>query len=119
MMRTRSALSRHAFANAGIDVPLIFIPGNYVADGLLRLLASNGFDFDLPTYVVWEGNTMYLTRPAVLEVLTDLRKQVGEFVISFDYVTEAVTVYATGDERTSSFVRRFAGHGCALVFWWR
>jgi O-methyltransferase involved in polyketide biosynthesis len=21
---------------------------------------ANGFDFDLPTYVIWEGNTMYL-----------------------------------------------------------
>ena len=61
-------------AEAGIEAPIVFIPGNYVTDGLLRLLAANGFDFDLPTYVIWEGNIMYLNRPAVLNVLTELRK---------------------------------------------
>jgi Leucine carboxyl methyltransferase len=77
-------------ANAGIDVPLIFIPGNYVAMACFgcshRMASTLTY---LPTSFC---NTMYLTRPAVLEVLTDLRKQVGEFIISFDYVTEAVHV---------------------------
>ena len=68
----------------------MFIPGNYVTDGLLRLLDANGFDFDLPTCVIWEGNTMYLNRPAVLNVLTDLRESLKAFAISFDYLTEAV-----------------------------
>jgi O-methyltransferase involved in polyketide biosynthesis len=81
-----------------------------------RLLAANGFDFDLPTYVIWEGNTMYLTRPAVLDMLRDLRKGVAEFAISFDYMTEAVIAYATGDERTSAFVRRFADMGALWHF---
>src|SRR6476646_5286537 len=101
---------------AGIAVPVVFIPGNYVTDGLCRLLAANGFDFDLPTFVIWEGNTMYLTRPAVLDVLRDSRKGVGEFAISFDYMTEAVIAYATGDERTSAFVRRFADMGAPWHF---
>jgi hypothetical protein len=40
-----------------------------------------------------------------------LREHVAEFGISFDYMTEAVIDYATGDERTSAFVRRFAEMG--------
>ncbi len=103
-------------AEAGIEAPIVFIAGNYVTDGLLRLLDANGFDFDLPTYVIWEGNTMYLNRPAVLEVLTDLRSSVGELAISFDYLTEAVIDYATGDEQTSAFVRRFAEMGAPWSF---
>jgi len=101
---------------AGIRAPVVFIPGNYVVDGLLRLLAGSGFDFDLPTYVLWEGNTMYLNRPAVLTVLTDLRSSLANFVISFDYMSEAVIDRATGEEEISSFVKRFAEMGAPWSF---
>jgi len=107
---------RARLTEAGIEVPIVFIAGNYVTDGLLRLLDANGFDFDLPTYVIWEGNTMYLNRPAVLSVLTDLRKSLTSFAISFDYLTEAVIDYATGDDQTSAFVRRFAEMGAPWHF---
>jgi methyltransferase (TIGR00027 family) len=107
---------RATLAEAGIEAPIVFIPGNYVTDGLLRLLDANGFDFDLPTYVIWEGNTMYLNRSAVLNVLTDLRKSLTAFAISFDYLTEAVIDYATGDDQTSAFVRRFAEMGAPWHF---
>jgi methyltransferase (TIGR00027 family) len=103
-------------AEAGISARVVYIPGNYVIDGLLQLLAANGFDFDLPTYVLWEGNTMYLNRPAVLKVLTDLRSSLGRFAISFDYMNEAVIAYATGDERVSSFVKGFADMGAPWSF---
>jgi methyltransferase (TIGR00027 family) len=103
-------------AEAGIKAPIVFIAGNYVTDDLLRLLDANGFDSGLPTYVIWEGNTMYLNRPAVLEVLVDLRRRIGAFAISFDFMTEAVINYATGDERISAFVKRFADMGAPWTF---
>jgi methyltransferase (TIGR00027 family) len=103
-------------AEAGIEAPIVFISGNYVSGGLLPLLDGNGFDFDLPTYVIWEGNTMYLNQRAVLDVLTGLQGSVGELAISFDYLTEAVINYATGDEKTSAFVRRFADMGAPWSF---
>jgi O-methyltransferase involved in polyketide biosynthesis len=87
-----------------------------MSPGLLRLLAANGFNFDLPSYVIWEGNTMYLNRPEVLKVLTDLRNNVAKFVISFAHLTEAVINYATGDERISAFVKRFAEMGAPWTF---
>jgi O-methyltransferase involved in polyketide biosynthesis len=80
------------------------------------LLDANGFDLGLPTYVIWEGNTMYLNRPAVLEVLIVLRESVGELAISFDYLTKAVIDYATGDDQTSAFVWRFAEMGAPWSF---
>jgi len=101
---------------AGIRAPAVFIPGNYVVDGLLQLLADNGFKFDLPTYVLCEGNTMYLNRPAVLTVLTDLRSSLANFAISFDYMSEAVIDHATGEEEISSFVKRFAEMGAPWSF---
>jgi methyltransferase (TIGR00027 family) len=110
------SFKRERLAEAGVEAPIVFVAGNYVTDGLLRLLDANGFDFDLPTYVIWEGNTMYLNRPAVLDVLNDLRSSVGELAISFDYLTEAVIDYTTGDDQTSAFVRRFAEMGAPWSF---
>jgi methyltransferase (TIGR00027 family) len=101
---------------AGFRPPIVFIPGNYILDGSLRLLAANGFDFKLPTYVIWEGNTMYLDRPAVLKVLTDLRSTLPTFAVSFDYMSEAVIDYATGEEEISSFTKRFAEMGAPWSF---
>ncbi len=65
------------YAANGIDAAVTFIPGNYVAAGVLPLLTSNGFDTSLPSFFIWEGNTMYLTRPDVMRVLTDLRRTCG------------------------------------------
>jgi methyltransferase (TIGR00027 family) len=101
---------------AGIQAEIVYIPGNYVTDGLLRLLTANGFNVDLPSYVIWEGNTMYLNSSAVLEVLTALRISVAEFTISFDYLTEAVINNSTGDEQISAFVQRFADMGAPWTF---
>jgi methyltransferase (TIGR00027 family) len=103
-------------AQAGIEAEIVYIAGNYVSDGLTRLLAANGFNFDLPSYVIWEGNTMYLNRPKVLNVLTELRTKIAKLAISFDYLTEAVIDYTTGDERISGFTRHFADMGAPWTF---
>ena len=103
-------------AEAGIEAPVVYIPGNYITEGLIRLLTDNAFDFAAPSFFIWEGNTMYLTRPMVLAVLNDLRRNVASFAISFDYLSEAVIAYATGDARVSAFVRRFADMGAPWHF---
>lgn len=103
-------------AEAGVGAAIVYIRGNYVTDGLVQLLAANGFDFALPTYVIWEGNTMYLNRTAVIAVLRDLRSKISKLVISFDYLTETVINYATGDEGISGFVKRFADMGAPWTF---
>lgn len=103
-------------AESGIDAPINFIPGDYVADGVLRLLEANGFKRELPTFFIWEGNTMYLTKAAVMKVLAELRDRVRAFSLSFDYMSEEVIAYATGDQPTSSFVERFAAMGAPWHF---
>ncbi len=78
------------YEQQGFDVDVTFIPGNYVTDGLIELLTQNGFDFDLPTYFIWEGNTMYLPLDRMKHVLTELRTYVKRFRVSFDYMAESV-----------------------------
>jgi len=101
---------------SGIDARVTFIPGDYVADDFLRLLETNGFRFELPAYFIWEGNTMYLTGASVRKILADLRKRVGQFTISFDYMAEEVIAKTTGDPGISNFVERFAAMGAPWRF---
>ena len=110
------AFKQARLRQAGIEAGIVFITGNYVTDGLLPLLAANGFDFGAKSYVIWEGNTMYLTKRAVLGVLQDLRARVPSLAISFDYVSEEIIAGTTGDPRTSRFVEHFAEMGAPWHF---
>lgn len=103
-------------AERGIDAPTNFIAGNYVAAGILPLLETNGFRCDLPSFFIWEGNTMYLTRDAAIKVLRDLKEHVRQFSISFDYMDEAVVARATGERQATAFVERFAAMGAPWHF---
>jgi methyltransferase (TIGR00027 family) len=94
-----------------IAADVTFIPGDYVADGVLRLLEANGFKRDLPSFFIWEGNTMYLTKPTVMEVLRALKENVPAFALSFDFMDEAVVTRTTGDPQVTTFVERFAAMG--------
>ena len=107
---------RARLAEVGFHAPAVFITGNYVTDGLIELLAANGFDFGARSYFIWEGNTMYLTRPTVLGVLKDLRRHLKVFAISFDFVSEEIIAGTTGDPLTSGFARHFAEMGAPWHF---
>jgi methyltransferase (TIGR00027 family) len=95
----------------GFDAPITFIAANYVAAGVVSLLEANGFDCDLPSFFIWEGNTMYLTEADATKVLRDLRAHVRQFSISFDYMDKAVVARTTGELQTTAFVERFAAMG--------
>ena len=77
----------------------------------MTLLETNGFDADLPTYVIWEGNTMYLTSGDVRRILAELNAGVRDVRISFDYMADAVIAKTTGDAGVTSLVESFANMG--------
>jgi len=109
-------LKKARFAANGIHAPVTLISGNYVASGVIPLLAANGFDTSLPSFFIWEGNTMYLTKPDVMKVLRDLKENLPRFAISFDYMDEAVVGMTTGDAGATGFVERFAAMGAPWTF---
>jgi methyltransferase (TIGR00027 family) len=100
-------LKRRCYERAGIDVNVTFIAGNYVTDGLVDLLAQNGFDFDLPTYFIWEGNTMYLPLASVKHTIAEIRRTMKRFRLSCDYMAEAVISKTTGDAGVTTLVESF------------
>jgi O-methyltransferase involved in polyketide biosynthesis len=57
---------------------------------VLRLLEANGIRCELPTFFIWEGNTMYLTQAAAMKLLAELKERLRAFGLSFDYMSEEV-----------------------------
>jgi methyltransferase (TIGR00027 family) len=105
------ALKQSCYEAQGIVPNVTFIPGNYVKDGVIEMLARNGFDFDLPTYIIWEGNVMYLPLESVKQVVSELRRCVKRFRVSFDYMAESVITHTTGDPGIRTLVDAFASMG--------
>lgn len=95
----------------GIEADVRFIHGNYVTQGVIDLLSRNGFDFTLPTYVIWEGNVMYLPLESDKRVLTELRRHVAHLTVSFDYLADAVITKTTGDAGIVTLVESFENMG--------
>ena len=106
--RATVALKRECYAAARITPRVTLIPGNYVTDGLIELLRSNGFDFDVPTYLIWEGNVMYMPLADDKETVRLLKKSIRRFRLSFDYLSESVIAKATGDATLTVLVESFA-----------
>jgi methyltransferase (TIGR00027 family) len=103
---------KHAcYQHHGFDVNVKFIPGNYVVDGMIDLLEQNGFDCSLPSYFIWEGNTMCLPLDGTKQVLAELRSHVKRFRVSFDYMAESVISKTTGDPGITTLVESFANMG--------
>jgi methyltransferase (TIGR00027 family) len=100
-------LKRRCYADAGIDAGVRLIEGNYVTDGLIDLLRSNGFEFDVPTYFIWEGNVMYMPLANDKHTMRQLKRYIKRFRLSFDYLTEAVITKTTGDAGLTILVESF------------
>jgi methyltransferase (TIGR00027 family) len=101
---------------AGYRASDVFIPGNYVEQGVLPLLEANGFDRGKPAFFIWEGNTMYLSKEMNLNVLAELRDALRAFSIAFDYMSQQVINDATGEEDITKVVERVAAMGAPWQF---
>src|SRR5262249_9227803 len=101
------SLKESSYQEAGLEPNVKFIPGNYVTDGLIDLLRGTGFSFSLPTFLIWEGNTMYLTMDSTKHILSELKKSLRRFRLSFDYLAESVISKTNGDQGIKNLVRSF------------
>jgi methyltransferase (TIGR00027 family) len=91
----------------GVRANVRFISGNYVTDGMIGLLLENGFDPDLQTYVIWEGNTMYLPLGSDKAIMEQLRDNLKTFHLSFDYFAEAMIAKTTGASGLTRMAENF------------
>ncbi|MEG5173145.1 SAM-dependent methyltransferase [Microcoleus sp. B3-D7] len=84
-----------------------YIPGDYVKDGLISLLKQSEFDFTRPTYFLWEGNTTLLAKKEVIFVLEQIRDNVHNFRLSFDYMSEKVISRTTGYQDINDYIDKY------------
>ena len=84
-----------------------YIPGDYVKDGLISLLKQSEFDFDLPTFFLWEGNTTLLGQKDVILVLEQIRDNVHNFRLSFDYMSDKVILRTTGYQDINDYIDKY------------
>src|SRR5262249_5882090 len=64
-------------------------------------------DFDVSTYLIWEGNVMYMPLAKDKETIRQLKRHLTEFRLSFDYLSESVNAKTTGDPGLRALVESF------------
>jgi len=84
-----------------------YLPGDYVKDGLISLLKQSEVDFERPTYFLWEGNTTLVDKKDVIFVLEQIRDNVDNFRLSFDYMSEGVILRTTGYQDINDYIDKY------------
>ena len=81
-------LKKTLLIQLGIECNAKYIAKNYLSRDYLDELKSNGFDTHVHTLVVWGGNTMYLTKDQVQDVMRTLKEAFTQssLYITFDYL---------------------------------
>ncbi len=109
------SLKRYVLDQHRLSANVAFIDGNYVTDGMLSLLVAHGFDIDEPTFVIWEGNTMYLDAAADRAILNQLRASLSHVRVSFDYFLPAIIERTTGDPALTRMADNFTAMNAPWV----
>jgi methyltransferase (TIGR00027 family) len=100
-------LKAETFKANKIKANVRYIPGDYVQDGLIALLQQSEFDFDRPTYFLWEGNTTLIAKKDVIFVLEQIRDNLKNFKLSFDYMSEQVIARTTGYQDINDYIDKY------------
>jgi methyltransferase (TIGR00027 family) len=87
-----------------VSANVTYIPGDYVKDNLAELLRCNNFNFELPTYFIWEGNITYLSKAEIISILDTIRDRVKKFTLSFDYLSDRVIHPPTGYPEIDGYI---------------
>ena len=78
---------RDALANAGVDASHVtFVPVDFNETSWADAITAAGFDPTLPSYVLWEGVSMYLDEAIVHDTLQAIAGFGPGSVIAFDYL---------------------------------
>ncbi len=76
-----------ALRDAGVDCDHVtFAPTDFNQQSWLESLTAHGFDKDVPTFILWEGVTMYLDDAAVSKTLAEVAGLAPGSRIAFDFL---------------------------------
>ncbi|WP_131780927.1 class I SAM-dependent methyltransferase [Legionella gresilensis] len=74
------------YAENHINKNATYIGLDYVKGNLIEALKNNDVDFNKPTLILWEGNTFYLEKAEVIQILKNLANKFNHLIITFDYM---------------------------------
>ena len=82
-----------ALRAAGVDCNHVtFAPTDFNQQSWLDSLKEHGFDPDLPTFILWEGVTMYLDDAAVSKTLAEVAELAPGSRIAFDFFSRELVL---------------------------
>ncbi len=85
-----------------------YIGIDYIKYDFIKELQLNNINFNLPTYFIWEGNTMYIEVEKIKEILVKIKNNfLNNSTISFDYFSEHIVNKTTGIIEADQMVDRF------------
>jgi methyltransferase (TIGR00027 family) len=105
--KTTLQLKEEVLKKNNIPANVCYIPGDYVKDDLVSLLRENQFNFESPTYFLWEGNTTLLTKEDITFVLKQIRDNVKKIRLSFDYMSARVISRTTGYQDINDYIDKY------------
>ncbi len=105
--KTTLQLKEESLKKNNITANVRYIPGDYVKDDLVSLLEQNHFNFDIPTFFLWEGNTTLLDEEDAIFVLKQIRDNVKDFRLSFDYMSDKVISRTTGYQDINDYIDKY------------
>lgn len=77
------------FKEADLDKNAIYLRTDYTEEGFIEKLKEAKVDLTSPTLFIWEGNTMYLDKEQIPQVMQKLKSAFQDFVITFDYFKQS------------------------------
>lgn len=87
------AAKLEALRAAGVESGhVVFAPTDFNQQSWLESLTEHGFDPDLPTFILWEGVTMYLDDAAVDKTLGEVSGLAPGSRIAFDYLSRELVL---------------------------
>jgi methyltransferase (TIGR00027 family) len=99
-----------ALKRGGIDAEHVtFVETNFNQRSWFDALQYHGFDPALPTFILWEGVTMYLDEDAVRSTLGHVEKLAPGSRIAFDYFSRELVSGVVGRCLASSTLKLFYG----------
>lgn len=79
----------NVFSTKKLDKNATYIKCDYIQEDFIKHLKDAEIDFTAPTFIIWEGNTMYLTKKEISKTVDQLKENFKQFVIIFDYFNQS------------------------------
>jgi methyltransferase (TIGR00027 family) len=99
-----------ALREGGIDADHVsFVETDFNQRSWFDALQDHGFDLALPTFILWEGVTMYLDEDAVRSTLGHLAKLAPGSCIAFDYFSRGLVFGMVGRLLVSTTLKLYYG----------